>query len=125
MALSEERRRQILMEVGAWPRTKKLKSTLVADVSEKVAEAARANPESVRVSAKAADDTVVVERVRRHEMLEVLEVDAQGRPAAARRVDVETGERSIVEFVEGYRPSSGVVHAYDPMAGLRHGGSDD
>ncbi len=121
MALSEERKRQILMEVGAWPRTKKLKSTLVADVSEKVAEAAKANPESVRVSAKAADDTVVMERVRRHEMLEVLEVDAQGRPAAARRIDAETGERSIVEFVEGYRAPSGVVHQYDPMAALRRG----
>jgi phenylpyruvate tautomerase PptA (4-oxalocrotonate tautomerase family) len=121
--LTEERKRQILMEVGAWPRTKKLKSTLVADVSEKVAEAAKANPESVRVSAKAADDTIVVERVKRSEVMEVLEVDAQGRPAAARRVDVATGDRSIVEFVEGYRPSSGAVHAYDPLAGL--GKSDD
>jgi phenylpyruvate tautomerase PptA (4-oxalocrotonate tautomerase family) len=121
--LTEERKRQILMEVGAWPRTKKLKSTLVADVSEKVAEAAKANPQSVRVSAKAADDTIVVERVKRSEVMEVLEVDALGRPAAARRVDVETGERSIVEFVDGYRPSSGAVHAYDPLAGL--GKSDD
>jgi hypothetical protein len=123
--LSEERKRQILMEVGAWPRTKKLKSTLVADVSEKVAEAAKPNPKSVRVSAKAADETLVVERVRRSEVMEVLEVDAQGRPAAARRIDAETGERSIVEFVEGYRAPSGAVHQYDPMAALKRGGGDE
>jgi phenylpyruvate tautomerase PptA (4-oxalocrotonate tautomerase family) len=59
--LTEERKREILASVGAWPRTpKKPKPTVVAEVSEKVAAAARANPESVRVAARAADDTVVV-----------------------------------------------------------------
>ena len=37
----------------------KPKPAVVAVVSEKFAEAARANPESVRVSARAADDTIV------------------------------------------------------------------
>lgn len=118
--LTEERKRQILMEVGAWPRTpKKPKPTVVAEVSEKVAAAARANPESVRVSARAADETIVVERARRSEVMDVLEVDAQGRPAVVRRVDAETGQPSIMQFVEGYRAPSAVVHQYDPMAGLR------
>jgi hypothetical protein len=118
--LTEERKREILASVGAWPRTpRKPKSTVVAEVSEKVAAAARANPDSVRVAARAADDTVVVERAKRSEVIEVLEVDAQGRPAIVRRVDVETGQSSIVQFVEGYRQPSAVVHAYDPLAGLR------
>ena len=124
MALSEERRREILASVGAWPRTpKKPKPTVVAEVSEKVAAAARANPDSVRVAAKAADDTVVVERAKQTEVLDVLEVDAQGRPSVAWRTDLVTGQRSIMQFAEGYRAPSGAVHAYDPMKGL--GRSDD
>lgn len=118
--LTEERKREILASVGAWPRTpKKAKPTVIAEVSEKVAAAARANPDSVRVAARATDDTVVVERAKRREVMDVLEVDAQGRPAVARRIDVETGQPSIVQFVEGYRAPSGVIHQYDPLAGLR------
>jgi hypothetical protein len=124
--LTEERKREILASVGAWPRTpKKPKPTVVAEVSEKVAAAARANPESVRVSAKAVDETIVVERARRSEVLDVLEVDAQGRPAVAWRTDLETGQRSIMQFAEGYRAPSGVVHAYDPMAALKRGDGDE
>jgi hypothetical protein len=119
--LTEERKREILASVGAWPRTKKPKPTVIAEVSEKVAAAARANPDSVRVAARATDDTVVVERARRTEVMDVLEVDAQGRPAVAWRVDAATGERGIVQFVEGYRAPSGAVHQYDPMAALRRG----
>jgi hypothetical protein len=122
--LTEERKREILASVGAWPRTsKKAKPTVVAEVSEKVAAAARANPESVMAAARATDDTVVVERARRSEVIDVLEVDAQGRPAVAWRVDAATGERGIVQFVEGYRQPSAAVHAYDPLKGL--GRSDD
>jgi hypothetical protein len=118
--LTEERKREILASVGAWPRTpKKPRPTVVAEVSEKVAAAARANPDSVRVAARAVDDTVVVERAKRTEVLDVLEVDAQGRPAVAWRTDLETGQRSIMQFAEGYRAPSGTVHAYDPLAGLR------
>jgi hypothetical protein len=122
--LTEERKREILASVGAWPRTpRKPKPTVIAEVSEKVAAAARANPESVRVAARATDDTVVVERARRSEVIDVLEVDAQGRPAVAWRVDAETGQRSIMQFAEGYRAPSAVVHAYEPLKGL--GRSDD
>ena len=122
MALSEERRREILASVGAWPRTsKKSKPTVVAEVSEKVAAAARANPDSVRVAARAVDDTVVVERAKRSEVIDVLEIDAQGRPSVAWRTDLETGERSIMQFAEGYRAPSGAAHQYDPHAALRRG----
>jgi hypothetical protein len=89
----------------------KPKPAVVAVVSEKAAAAVRANPESVRVSARASDDTIVVDRPRRSEVLEVLEVDAEGRPRVARSFDAATGAWSIVEFDQGYR-RSGVQHDY-------------
>jgi len=98
--LSEERKREILASVGAWPRKAKPKQTVVAEVSEKVAAAARANPESVRVAARGADDTLVVERVRRSEIIDVLEVDAQGRPSVARRIDAETDRRASCSLLK-------------------------
>jgi hypothetical protein len=119
--LSEERRREILASVGAWPKPPKAKPkpAIVAAVSDQLAAAARANPESVRVSARASDDTIVVDRPRRTEVLEVLEVDAAGRPAIARRYDALTGERSIVEFDQGYRRHGGAESEYSPLSRLR------
>ena len=70
----------------------KPKPAIVAVVSEKMAEAVRANPQSVRLSARAADDTVVVDRPRRTEAIEVIEVDREGRPALALRHDFTTNE---------------------------------
>ena len=96
----------------------KPKQAVVAVVSDKLADAARANPESVRVSARSEDDTIVVDRPRRTEVLEVLEVDAEGRPAVARRYDVTTGAWGIVEFSEGYRGHRGAVHDYHPLSRL-------
>jgi hypothetical protein len=87
-------------------------------VSEKMAEAARANPESVRLSARAADDTLVVHRPRRTEAIEVIEVDREGRPALALRHDFTTNEKHLVEFEGGYR-RTGVVSDYNPMDRLR------
>lgn len=95
----------------------KPKPAVVAVVSEKMAEAVRANPASVRLSAKAADDTVVVDRPRRTEMIEVIEA-AEGRALLARRYDCTTNEWSTIEFEGGYR-KSGVVHEYNPLDGLR------
>lgn len=96
----------------------KPKPAIVAVVSEKMAEAVRANPESVRLSARAADDTVVVDRPRRTEAIEVIEVDREGRPALALRHDFTTNERHLVQFEGGYR-RTGVVSDYNPMDGLR------
>jgi hypothetical protein len=100
------------------------KPKLVASLSEKMAEAIKANPTSLRLSAKAEDETVVVDRPRRSEVLEVLEVDAQGRPSLARRFDCATGETSELEFVGGYRQPSGAVHVYDPLAALKGNEND-
>ncbi len=96
---------------------------LATRVSPKLAEAVQANPGSLRLSAKAADDTVIVDRPRMTEIIEVVAVDGQGRPSLARRIDCATGERSLLEFEQGYRQPPGAVSNYDPFAALR--GGDD
>jgi hypothetical protein len=88
---------------------------VVAVVSEKFAEAAKANPEGVRLSVRGADEVVVVDRPRRTEVMEVVEVDREGRPAKVRRMECATGEVSVLDFVEGYRQPSGAISNYDPI----------
>ena len=55
---------------------------------------------------------------RPREIVQVLEVDGQGRPKLAWVVDCGTGDAGIVEYRDGYRAPSGAVHEYDPLAGL-------
>jgi hypothetical protein len=98
------------------------KPKAVVTVSEKMAEAIKANPESLRLSAKGADETTVVDRPRRTEMLEVVAVDAEGRPSRVARVDCATGERSLLDYVDGYRQPNTVSHIYDPLAALKGDG---
>jgi hypothetical protein len=100
------------------------KPKVVATVSPKMAEAIKANPTSLRVSAKGADETVVVDRPRRTEVMEVVEVDAGGRPARVRRFDCASGETSVLEYVGGYRQPPGAVHVYDPFAALKGNEND-
>jgi hypothetical protein len=92
-----------------------------APLNGKIAEAAKANPASVevRVSAVAEDGTTVIDRPRRTEVLEVLEVDGQGRPALARRYETATGGWSTVEFDQGYRRNPGAQHEYNPLDALK------
>ena len=56
-------------------------------------------------------------------MIEVLEVDSEGRPARARRIDCTTGEAGMIEFSGGYRQPAGVISNYNPLDGLK--GSDE
>jgi hypothetical protein len=95
------------------------KPKVVATVSPKMAEAIKANPTSLRVSAKGADETTVVDRPRRTEVMEVVEVDREGRPSRVRRFDCASGETSVLEYVGGYRQPPGAVHVYDPFAALK------
>jgi hypothetical protein len=97
----------------------KPKPALVATVSEQLAAKAKANPDKVRISVSGDDNTVVVDRPRRTEVIEVFEVDSEGRPARARRYDALTGEWGTVEFDQGYRQPNGTVSEYDPLAALR------
>lgn len=101
----EERRKRFYerLNSGAFIRDAKPKPTPVVTVpvSEKIAEAVKANPGSVRVSARGADGIAVVEGPRRNpsgvtvRVDLVRELDGEGRP-----------------IYEG----SGVVHEYDPLA---------
>jgi hypothetical protein len=100
------------------------KPKVVTTVSPKMAEAIKANPASLRLSAKAEDETTVVDRPRRTEVMEVLEVDAQGRPSRVARFECATGERSVLEYVGGYRQPPGAVSVYDPFAALKGNQND-
>lgn len=88
-------------------------------VSERLAEAARANPESVRVVARGKDNEVIIERPRTTELIEVTEVDAQGRPAKIRCYEAERGGWSMIEYRGGYREIQAVVHQYNPVDALK------
>jgi hypothetical protein len=103
-----------------------LKPKVIATVSPKVVEAIKHDPESLRVSVSAngADGAVALDRPRRVEVLEVLEVDAAGRPSRVRRFDCASGETSVLEFAGGYRQPNTVTHVYDPMAALKEMGND-
>jgi hypothetical protein len=100
------------------------KPKVVATIPPKMAEAIKANPTSLRLSVKGDDEVVVVDRPRRTEVLEVLEVDAAGRPSRVARFDCASGERTVLDYVAGYRPAGGAVHVYDPLAALKGNGND-
>jgi hypothetical protein len=100
------------------------KPKIEVTVSPKLAEAVKAHPDSLRVSAKAADDTVVVERARPKEIVEAIDVDREGRIARARHVDCATGDVSIVEYRGGYRLPPGAAHEYNPLDALRRAGDE-
>jgi hypothetical protein len=95
------------------------KPKLEVVVTPKLAEAVKANPGSLRLSVKAADETVVIERARPTEIIEPIDVDGQACVARARRIDCATGEASIVEYRNGYRLPPGAVSDYNPLDGLR------
>lgn len=116
--------REMYAKMPPWPkeRTKaKPKPALVSVVSEKLAAAARANPDSVRISARADDDTIVVDRPRRSDIVEVVEVDAQGRPKLARAYDAASNTYGDVEFKEGYRAGGSAQSVYDPIERFEKG----
>lgn len=93
------------------------------DLSPRVVQAIRKQPESFELRVTARDgEVVVVDRPRQTELIEVVET-REGKASVARRYDCATGAWSMVGFEDGYR-RSGVEHAYDPIArGL--GGKDD
>jgi hypothetical protein len=99
------------------------KPKIIASVSPKMAEAIKANPGSLRLNAKDADDGPVIDRPRRTEIIEVMdEPTVDGRLRRAWRTDCATGEWSVIEFVDGYRQPPGAAHVYDPLAALKENG---
>ena len=95
------------------------KPKLQVVVTPKLAEAVKANPGSLRLSATAADQTTVIERARVREIVQPLDVDGQARVARARHIDCATGEASIVEYRDGYPLRGGAVSDYNPIDALR------
>ena len=122
-AASQEHRKKLEAERLA-AEAAKPKPAVVAVVSAKFAEAAKGNPESVRLSARASDNTTVIERPRQSDIVEVLEVDAQGRVAVARTCDAATNSYGVVEFNQGYRAQPGAVSDYNPISALRLKGDE-
>ena len=106
---------------GPVPRAKPKPIEVTTELSPKLAALAKANPAGVEVRVSARDGaTTHVDPPRRPtELIEVLEVDGEGRPALARRIDCETGDRSIVEFDQGYRREGVVVSDYNPLDVLK------
>ena len=96
----------------------KPKPRVSADVNEKFAEAVKANPQTLRMSATTRDGTTVVHRPR---IVEVLEVDREGRPSVARSYDPTTNTFGEVHYDQGYqRPL--VAKDHDPIQrGLKTG----
>lgn len=97
------------------------KPKLEVTVSPKLAEAVKANPDTLRVSAKAADETMFVERPRTFKQTEVLAVDTFGRPARVWQREVVMGEmvEGVVDYENGYSRLPSVRSEYNPMDGLR------
>jgi hypothetical protein len=99
----EERRKRFLKRIEAGDFRRLPVPVALVPVSQRVAEAVKANPESVRISAKGADGISIIERPQRnHVNVKVMvdyvrEVDADGRPMWDR---------------------PGVVHEYDPLSAL-------
>jgi hypothetical protein len=102
------------------------KPKLIATVSEKMAEAIKANPTSLQLRAKGADEVVeVIDRPRPTEVIQLMdEPTVDGKLTRVLRFDCATGETSVIQLVNGYRQPSGAVHVYDPFAALKENGDD-
>jgi hypothetical protein len=104
-------------------RKPKSKPAVLAPVSDKMAEAVKANPESLRLSAKGDDGVTVIERPwekRPTSNMTVIEVDANGRPLLAYGFDRETGSYGTVQFQGGYGPPTPNTKAAEMRAGAKH-----
>jgi hypothetical protein len=104
-----------------YPRAKpKPKPQITAEVSPQTAEAVKANPQSLRLSAHSADGVTVIDRPRLFSVLEVLEVDAQGRPPLGRSYDPATNSYAFVRYAAGYQ-RDGLERDYNPIARFEEG----
>ena len=97
----------------------KPKPTVTLEVPAATAERVRLRPESVRLSTIREDGVPMLERVRPKEIVQVLEVDGDGRPKRARVVDCATGEAGFADYQNGYRQGPGVVSDYNPLDALK------
>lgn len=101
------------------PPKPKPKPTVTLEVPAATAERIKAKPESVRLSTVREDGVPVLERARPREIVQVLEVDGEGRPKRARVVDCASGEVGFADYRDGYRQGPGAVHEYNPLDALK------
>jgi len=110
-----------------WPEhLRKKKQAVLAPVSERMAQAVKANPASLRISAKAEDGVTVIERPDQRRPLshvQVLEVDKDGRPLLVQHYDPATNTAGIVKYQDGYA-QSGARHEYNPFDALKGRGDE-
>jgi hypothetical protein len=105
------------------PRKPRPKTAVVTELDGKIAEVARANPESVsvRVTAKTEEGVAVLDRPRRSNVVDVIEVE-NGMPKLVKTYDAESGH-GVAEYNGGYGPSyhpkGGAVHSYNPLDALK------
>ena len=86
-------------------------------VSEKLAQAAKANPESVKVRVSAeVEGVVVVDPPRRGVIADEV------REVAERRAGARAERERIEKEAWLYRPGAGVIHVYNPINGLDRSG---
>ena len=104
---------------------------------ERLAEAVKSNPQSLRVSAQAGNGVTIIERPdlrRPQSTVVVIEVDAEGRPRLVKQLNPETNTVGVVEYKGGYglptpkKPGElseherlsglGAQHEYNPLDAL-------
>jgi hypothetical protein len=90
-------------------------------ISEKLAAAAKANPESVsvRINARGEDGVVVVDPPQRGEIVEEYVEETAERKA--RYAAAKAERERMNEEAKQYRPGAGVIHVYDPIKELQLG----
>jgi len=113
--------RDLLKNMPPITRKPKSKLAVLAPVSDKLGAAVKANPESLRLSAKADDGTTIIERPDQRRPLsrvEVIEVDANGRPLLVQTYDPTTNTAGLVKYEQGYE-RVGAKHEYNPLDALK------
>jgi len=125
MSLDEAWVREHIANAPPITRKPKPRPAVLAPVSERMAAAVKANPASLRLSAKCDDGVTVIERPDQRRPLShvtVIEVDANGRPLLVQTYDPTTNTAGLVKYEGGYE-RLGARHEYNPLDALR--GRDD
>ena len=95
--------------------------TVTLEVPAATAERIKARPESVRSEhGEGGRDPSSWNGSRPREIVQVLEVDGEGRPKRARVVDCTSGEAGYVDYADGYRQGPGGARV-QPACGVEEG----
>ena len=101
------------------PKPKPKPQLMVEPASAQTIANAKARPDKVKIVTESDDGVAVIDRPRRSGVVEVLEVDGNGRPKLVRCWDATTRELTTMRFEDGYPPRAGAVSAYNPIDALK------